>query len=303
MAPSPEGAGRIAGVMEGSPRRIVSLNVEPTAGLGNRMRVVAAALELADRLRCPLRLVWTRTGALGCRFDELFEPIAGVQIAEHAWTTSRLERLVGSRSGFYTYLTQTDIERRMRGAAFDDLAHARRPYLITCSRFLPAHGRIAMLRPIGDVARIVDGTAASFTPHTIGVHIRRGEEDPATSGPLTPPVECFLAAMQQRLDAAPQTNFFLACDSRRDEARVMSAFGGRVTTLPKSLDRWTREAIRSALIDLLCLSRTPLILGSFYSSFSEIAAEIGGARLEIVPDPEGEPSAARFRLLHSSSGP
>lgn len=268
-------------------RRIVSLTVEPTAGLANRMRVVAASLELAERLQCPLRLVWTRTGALGCRFDELFEPIAGVTIAEHAWTTSRIERLIGSRSGFYTYLTSPDIEPRSHGGGFDDLAQARRPYLITFSRFLPSPGRLAALRPIAEVARVVESTAASFTPHTIGVHIRRGDEDPSTSGPLTAPLEFFLAAMQARLDAEPQTNFFLACDSRREEARVLQTFGPRVTTLPKSLDRRTREAIRAALVDLLCLSRTPLILGSFYSSFSEMAAEIGGARLEIVRDPEG----------------
>jgi hypothetical protein len=274
-------------MVSASERRIVSVTVEPTAGLANRMRVVAAALELADRLRCPLRLVWTRTGALGCRFDELFQPIAGVRVAEHAWNTSRIERLVGSRVGFYTYLTAPDIERRSRGDGFDDLAQARRPYLITFSRFLPSTGRLAALRPIAEVAHVVERTAASFTPHTIGVHIRRGDEDPSTRGPLTAPIECFLTAMQARLDAEPQTNFFLACDSRRDEARVLSTFGARVTTLPKSLDRRTRDAIRAALVDLLCLSRTPLILGSFYSSFSEMAAEMGGTRLEIVRDREG----------------
>lgn len=268
-------------------RRIVSLTVEPTAGLANRMRVVAASLELAERLQCPLRLVWTRTGALGCRFDELFEPITGVKIAEHAWTTSRIERFIGSRVGFYTYLTAPDIERCAHGGGFDDLAQARRPYLITFSRFLRSPGRLGALKPIAEVAHVVERTAASFTPHTVGVHIRRGDEDPSTHGPLTATVESFLAAMQARLDAEPQTNFFLACDSRQEEARVLQTFGARVTTLPKSLDRRTREAIRAALVDLLCLSRTPLILGSFYSSFSEMAAEIGGVRLEIVRDPEG----------------
>src|SRR5438132_1075059 len=129
-------------------RRIVRLTVEPTAGLGNRMRVVAAALELAGQLQCPLRIVWTRSGALGCRFGDLFEPIDGVSIAEHAWTTSRLERALGSQLRFYRYLTQPEIERLGVERRLGELVESRRPYLITFSRFLPSLGQMGRLRPI-----------------------------------------------------------------------------------------------------------------------------------------------------------
>ena len=41
-------------------------------------------------------------------------------------------------------------------------------------------------------------------------------------------------------------------------------------------------AIKDALIDLYGLSRCRLILGSYWSSFSETAAAIGGSELLIV---------------------
>lgn len=265
-----------------SRRRIVSLTVEPTAGLGNRMRAMAAAIELARRLACALRLVWTRTPALGCRFDELFQPLPGVTVAEHSWTMSRIERGLGTRLGFYHYLTEPEIELRRRGGGFDDLAGVRRPYLITCARFLDVRVQLEQLRPIDTIMREVDRTAAAFTPYTVGMHIRRGENDPATHEPLTAPLDSFLTAMQRQIDADPRTNFFLATDSRTEERRVVAAFGSRIITLPKSLDRRSTAAIRAAMVDLLCLARTPVILGSYFSSFTELAAEIGGSRLIVV---------------------
>lgn len=265
-----------------SRRRIVSLTVEPTAGLGNRMRAIAAAIELARRLACPLRLVWTRTPALGCRFDELFQPLPGVAVAEHSWTMSRIERGLGTRLGFYHYLTEPEIELRRRGGGFDDLAGVRRPYLITCARFLDVRVQLEHPRPIDAITREVDRTAAAFTPHTVGVHIRRGENDPATHEPLTAPLDSFLTAMRRQIDAEPRTNFFLSTDSPAEEVLVVAAFGSRIITLPKSLDRRTPAAIRGALVDMLCLARTRAILGSYFSSFTELAAEIGGSRLIVV---------------------
>ena len=273
-----------------SRRRIVSLTVEPTAGLGNRMRAIAASLELARRLSCPLRLVWTRTSALGCRFDALFTPLPGVTISEHAWTTSRLERAARRLAGF-PVITEPEIERRRQHDGFDDLERVRRPYLITCTRFINVPVRLGVLQPLDAIMRTVDEVTAPFTPHTVGVHIRRGENDPATHGPLTAPIDCFLAAMRQRLDAEPRTTFFLSTDSPAEERLVTSAFGSRVVSLPKSLDRRTTEAIRAALVDMLCLGRTSLVLGSYLSSFTDLAAELGGTQLVVVRESDPAPAA------------
>lgn len=42
-------------------------------GLGNRMRVAAAAYAMARRTGVPMRVLWTSQWGMRCRFDELFE--------------------------------------------------------------------------------------------------------------------------------------------------------------------------------------------------------------------------------------
>jgi len=69
--------------------------------------------------------------------------------------------------------------------------------------------------------------------------------------------------------------FFLATDSPEEEQDMKKLFGDRIITFAKKLDRNNPEAIQDALVDLLCLSKTRKIIGSFYSSFSDIAADIG----------------------------
>jgi hypothetical protein len=63
---------------------------------------------------------------------------------------------------------------------------------------------------------------------------------------------------------------------------MREAFGNRVLTRPKRLERARPEGMRDALIDLLCLARTRRVIGSVYSSFSEAAAEIGGVELVAI---------------------
>jgi hypothetical protein len=255
------------------------LVVEPTGGLGNRMRVIASALELAESLARPLRLVWTRTPDAGCRFDDLFQPIPGITVSEHAWTTSRIERTAGSGIGFYRIVRQARVEELRGGDVVGAIGAMRRPYVITCSRFLQAKGRLSALRPIAAVSEAVDHAVAGFTSQTIGVHIRRADHDIATQHS---PTARFVEVMRHRLDAEARTTFFLATDSPGEEAMMRKQFGDRIQTTAKTLDRSRPEAIRAALVDLLALGRTATILGSHGSSFSEVAAEVGGTPLVVV---------------------
>src|SRR5260221_4855837 len=150
------------------------LTVEPTAGLANRLRVIDSAIALSRALGSPLRIVWTRTPDLGCRFDELFTPVRDVEIAERSWTHSRIDRRLGALYKYDRVLTQAAIERLVAARHdFSDLRRTRYPYLITCSRFLPAAGHLAGLTPVASIAARVIDAAAGLTPFTIGVHVRR----------------------------------------------------------------------------------------------------------------------------------
>jgi hypothetical protein len=64
---------------------------------------------------------------------------------------------------------------------------------------------------------------------------------------------------------------------------------GRVTIYRKrSYDRESVSSIEDAVIDIFCLAKAKKILGSAGSSFSEMAAELGGIPLEIVAESGSE---------------
>ena len=84
----------------------------------------------------------------------------------------------------------------------------------------------------------------------------------------------------------PWRRFYLAADSAEAFDGLDAAFPGRIVTDPDGLARCRRgrcdldrscEAIEVALTDILNLARTSRLLGSGYSSFSEVARYYGSS--------------------------
>lgn len=262
-----------------------TLTVEPTAGLGNRMRVVGSALALARATGARPRLVWTRTPDLHCRFDVLFEPLPGVEVIERSWTWARIVRHVGHRlSSPGRILYQREIERLMVARAdFRALLRENSLFVVTCSRFFDAPGLLAPLVPTLEIRREVDAFCSRFDGHTTGVHIRRTDSEFIPRSPTA----LFVERMQAEVAADPSTRFFLATDDPAEEARLRGIFGERMLTRPKHFTRARPEGIRDALIDLHCLARTRRVIAGVCSSFSEAAAEIGGIEFVVIDRPAG----------------
>jgi hypothetical protein len=99
--------------------------------------------------------------------------------------------------------------------------------------------------------------------------------------------------MDRLLAADACTTFFLATDSHETEERFRSRYGSALFTnadkrFVPSLPGEPKENQRDAVIDLFALARTRHILGSHYSTFSRMAAALGGVRLEVArSDPPG----------------
>ena len=68
------------------------LALEPSGGLADRMRAIGSAVQLAEDIGAQLRIIWTRTPDLGCRFAELFEPLKGLRLIERSRWGNRLSR-------------------------------------------------------------------------------------------------------------------------------------------------------------------------------------------------------------------
>ncbi len=264
---------------------MTAMTIIPIGGLCNRMRALNAALVMAESVGARLELIWCRDRSLNCRFDELFTPPATVAKIVEIDLHSRLGGLtrsllitLRSRFGRHWY-DQTRIEAALHAGV--DLTwefSGKQVVVETCSAFCPADDFHRFI-PVPALAREIAALAKGLGDRA-GVHLRRTDNEKSRSGSPTP---LFVKHMRKLLETGQCSGFFLATDSPEEESFLREVFPGLVVSHPKgSYDRDDSTAIKDALIDLYGLSRCRLILGSYWSSFSETAAAIGGSELLIV---------------------
>ena len=75
---------------------------------------------------------------------------------------------------------------------------------------------------------------------------------------------------------------YLATDSEEVKREMKERYGDRIFCSGKKADRGSLEGIREGITDMYTLARTQKIYGSYQSSFSDMAAQIGGTPLEIL---------------------
>ena len=88
--------------------------------------------------------------------------------------------------------------------------------------------------------------------------------------------------MNALLEELPTVKFYISTDSQEVFDILKNIYGKKIFSGTSQRTRNTTEGIIFALIDLYCLSQSKKILGSFYSSFSQMAAKMGNVPLEII---------------------
>jgi hypothetical protein len=262
------------------------IHLKPKGGLCNRMQAVDSGIALAHELDTPLEIHWARAGDLLCRFDRLFEPIADplVRIHEHRLRplrflrTQRNVRRLSRLWPFGALAFAKDENRRL--ASYDFRTIGQRTVLIeSYSRFRSNARPYACFRPIEELRRRIAERTAPFGADMVGVHVRR--TDNAKSIAFSPD-ELFLERMRLEVERRPTTRFYLATDSTDVKRTFRDAFGERILSASAPISRRTEEGVQEAVVELYALARTSKILGSYWSTFSSAAAEIGGIELETV---------------------
>lgn len=118
--------------------------------------------------------------------------------------------------------------------------------------------------------------------NVIGVHIRRTDHVRAIK---TSKIYHFTSKMDEILKTNPDACLFLATDDKRVEKQLCRLYGDKIITQSgKQWGRDTLDGMKSAIIDLLALSRCEFILGSYYSAFSAFAAKYGEKELIICKE-------------------
>lgn len=246
----------------------MSLTLEVVAGMANRIRSLISGICLAEDLDLNLHVIWSANDpACMIQFQELF-------------TVSSLPRWVRVDMGplegkSLEILSPEDVERYMA------LPATGRPLQIRSYGHFYQKDPVRWLKYLRALRPVQPPPVAPFLD-PIGVHIRRGDHKKARE---FSPIDAFVKAMR---DFPEDTCFVVATDSLSEKTRLLQEFGPIRLWFPAtSLSRMTSLGMKSALADFIALSKCKKIIGSFDSSFSQIAALYGGVPLEIITSEHG----------------
>ena len=275
-------------------REAVEMDIIPYAGLCNRMRVMASAYACARALGCPARVLWNwRSKDCKVRFHDLFQavdlPMLTVEetgapyCQKQSWRHLLLPSIL--RKLHYTKVYE-NYNFRTGGSrpSLEDQIRADRPggriAVYSMHQSGPNFPLGTMFRPVPAIARQVEALVPSDGGPFVGVHIRRTDHVEAIKHAS---VDKYERLMEEEVGRNPETRFYLATDDGEVKRRLLERFGPeRIVTAQLDLSRDSKTGMEGAVVDLFALSRTDKIIGSYYSSYSEIAAELGGIEL-IIP--------------------
>jgi hypothetical protein len=287
--------------------------IQPAQGLCNRLGVISSFAALARRCDRELYVNWT-PGPGWSEEDpyDLFEN-RFARVSAEDFELARAEGLCLDREMAVDWTSELrpawkDSDGASLAAVFDVRTHPVITYRgpLRCQWLVPPRTRRRLLpgferdfvrelrtwRPVPGIRARIDEIAGSFDDHTTGVHIRRGDaarnlvvaEANAHSSDAA-----FIARMDRLVHSRPDASFFLATDCEATERRFRDRYGSRILTNPEkrfvpSVLGAPKDNQRDAVIDLFLLARSRLILGTHLSTFSQVAAALGGTRLQIVTE-------------------
>ncbi|MBS6396762.1 MAG: hypothetical protein KH452_06380 [Clostridiales bacterium] len=239
------------------------------------MRVINSGWRLARERKEKLLVLWNCNTELNCPFESLFRPVTEFRITS-------IRSVADPRKLFYqktarSYLTNEEIlaHRDQSGCLEEDYVSSLKSncYIFTWEQFYPSEDYHLFI-PTDTLQKRIDEMTARFGASCVGVHIRRTDNQPAIGKSST---EAFIRSMQKELAEDPDTMFYLATDDMEEEARLREAFPDRILSNQKRcLQRDSVEGMHDALLDLYCLASTRRIIGSYFSSFTDIAADMRG---------------------------
>lgn len=173
--------------------------------------------------------------------------------------------------------------------------YVKSAYVLAASpplRVAAINAEARLLKPVAAVRRLMATRVPAGLDRMVGVHVRsrRLARDSAavdasceysvSSAATTDgwrnasQAPAFAAEMAAVAAAAPATHFFVAVDDAALADALADAFPGRTHGLTRSCDDRGPGCMRYALVDMLALARTRVLLGSNWSSFTEMAGRL-----------------------------
>lgn len=253
-------------------------------GLGNRLRAMASGMAISNRTGRHFRLIWELDEHCNVHFQELFSNNIDV------WDKFEPNEISSANFERYNYIENEKGAVKYKIIDTDSLNHiyVKTSYKLNHAQAKTENMRHALselqLQP--HISAMVDSINVTGF---IGVHIQN--KDPRTELPnisnntysdggwkklifwrQSVSVSLFATEISHILKKYPNQSFFLSTDSEKTRKELNNLFPGRIRSLDgETCENRSQICISFATVDLWILSRTKEILGSPYSSFSEVA--------------------------------
>ncbi len=272
--------------------------VKPNLGLANRMRVLNSCLALSIFSGAKIQVIWKKDKTLNCGFEDIFKPIDNIEIVAESKIFSfySAQRPVMQRfhkryyrkllNQYYALNNKFFNEQSVVSKRFDDDYWKKLKGNIiidTCHDFFSQTAEYNYYHefiPVPEIQSKIDQLTKYFDQTIIGIHIRRSDNIQARS---ISKQEFFFAKVHDMIEKNAEAKFYLSTDDLQTEILFKDAFKNNIIIHEnKKLDRNSKEGIQDAAVDMFALSKTSAIMGSWWSSYSIIAACIGKIKVEII---------------------
>ena len=258
-------------------------------GISNRIKCLISMWRLSDEVNKKLYLYWIKNKTCGADFSDLFENEFS-EISKEELKELSVEECILSHTFRFITLTDEVPDKFAKVYPTDrgnniDFEFERIPQKVRENILLYLH----KLKPIKTIRYIVDNFTEKYdVSNLVGVHVRRddflyGKE---RLGDVSSNKK-FFEKMNEILNDDSSTKFLLCTDSQETEDKFIEEFGDRIIIYQKkNRDRTTKIVTQQGLIDLLLLSKTKHIIGTYRSTFNELAWWLGDckAKVDIIID-------------------
>lgn len=270
----------------------------PDAGLGNRIKCLISNMRIATKLNRKLLLYWPKSFSCGADFSDLFEnkfriisdkEFKDIQKSEDSIRYDYYPANLDESKKYLLFpswrfiLLPGDLPKDfVKTFPFEDANSIEFEFSNVPKKlqylFLSQLNKLKIKKSISQ--KVDEFIKSNGFKDVVGLHVRRNDNNPIRV--KTSSNELFFKEIEKILNENPKERFFLATDSKKTEKLFVERYNDKILTFKKiDNDRIKAQTIEESLIELLILSKTKKILGSYLSTFTEIAWWFGGCKAEV----------------------
>ena len=257
------------------------------AGLANRMRVLASGIELAKKTGNKISFFWKKNSECNVNFEDIFcdidfdfVTIKTLSLKNFIlFRNSKINLYLPSLLRYFFFNKRYENITTLKNTELIYFFNKKKIYINTCHSFYNHFPINEIFVPKEQIFIKINSITNNFNKNTIGLHIRRTDNLISVNFNS---ISDYINIIDNEIKFNFNVKFYLATDDSFVKDQIIKLYKDRILYNRGVLNRNSSQGIIDAVIDLWCLSKTNKIIGSYYSSYSEIAAELGDINLEIL---------------------